>query len=104
MTVAQIHQPPLSSVQEGEDEEAAFGQFPRHLEFVKIIKDAQEKAQRTQERAYYEWRGYKSSVFATVPKFKITDLKDRLIQALKGVVNITEEEKLVNIFYKSGCE
>ena len=106
-TVAQIHEPPgpaQTSVQESSEEDddeeaAAFREFPMHLEFVKMIKDAQGKAEETQERAYYEWRGYKSSVFPTVPKFTLKDLKERLFQALKGVMNITEEEKRVNNLY-----
>lgn len=86
---------PLVSDEEEDDDATTFGHFPLHLEFIKMIKEAQEKAEKTQERAYYEWRGYKSSVFPSVPKFKKKQLKERLAQALRGISNITEEEKRV---------
>lgn len=72
-----------------------FGQFPTHIDFISIIKDAQDLADERQERVPYAWRGYKSCVFPGLPKFQIKDYKERLRLALKGVLNITLKERKV---------
>lgn len=75
----------------------AFGKFPQHIEFIRMIKDAQEMADEKQERVPYSWRGYKSCVFPNLGKFQLKDLRERIRLALKGIFNITLKERQVKL-------
>ena len=76
-----------------------FGEFPDHVDFVRMVQDAQVMAMETKKRVPYSWKGYKSCVFPNLSKFKLKDLEERLCLALKGVFSITAKEKQVISYY-----
>lgn len=84
----------MSTTDEPTDEDE-FGAFPTHLEFIQMLRQAQEQADESNKKVQYTWRGYKSSVFPRLPPFTTKVLWDRLKMALKGVFNITVEERKV---------
>lgn len=79
-----------------DSDEKEFGEFPSHVEFVRMIRDAQKKADDTNTKVPFSWRGYKSSVFPDLPPFSKKDLWNRLKMALKGVHHIDPRERKVN--------
>lgn len=81
------------SDESSDDDEKEFGKFKSHLEFVKMIRDAQTMANETKSKVPFTWRGYKSSVFPDLPPFTKKVLWDRLKNALKGVFDITVHER-----------
>lgn len=83
-----------------DEEKQFFGSFPKHLEFIQLIKECQDEADRKKERVPFKWRGYQSSVFPDLPKFTLDDLKKRLRMALTQILNITFKEKKVKFYLK----
>lgn len=81
-----------------DDIQEKFGDFPQHVEFVRMLQEKQCLADKKQEKVPYEWRGYKSSVFPNLPTFQLDQLNNRLIMALRGVFNISPNERKVFIF------
>lgn len=63
-----------------------------------MVQDAQCMANDKQEKFPFEWRGYKSSVFPNLPTFQVDQLRERLLMALKGVFNISSDERKVIFF------
>ena len=77
-----------------------FGGFDSHLDFIRILKETQKVAREKKTKATFQWRGYSSSVFPNIPEFTIPNLKDRLKMALRGVLNISNQEtKVIYIFF-----
>ena len=72
-----------------------FVEFPDHVDFVKIITNAQHEANNSGMKIPVEWRGYKSCVAPNLPEFGTRDLQVRLFNALKQISNLSEEEKKV---------
>lgn len=81
------------------DDEEAFGAFPEHLEFVKMMRSSQKMANHIKKKVPISWRGYSSSVFPNLPTFTTEELKDRLKKALTHVMDITSKEKQVILQY-----
>ena len=73
----------------------AFDKFPEHIDFVKLVTDAQRQADGSGEQATFEWRGYTANVAPNLPEFGTDELQQRLHQALKKIENLSEAEKLV---------
>lgn len=79
-----------------QDEDAEhFGGFPSHVEFVRMLREAQKLADETNDKVPINWRGYKSSVFPHLPRFTVKCLKERLKFALKGILDISAAETKV---------
>ena len=78
-----------------EEDEQLFGDSKSHLEFIKMLRATKKMADHTNSKVPLQWRGYKSSVFPSLPPFTVKDLKDRLKLALKGVFNMSGEERKV---------
>ena len=80
---------------DGVDDERIFGQFPMHVEFVKLIRAAKKKADDTKEKTPISWRGYHSSIYPNLPDFTEKDLWNKLAKALQGVFNMSAPERKV---------
>lgn len=72
-----------------------FGAVPEHVEFIKLIRAAKEKADETKNKVPVVWRGYKTSVLPELPPLTVKALRDRLIWALRGIYNIKTAEREV---------
>ena len=73
-----------------------FGTIPEHVEFIKMLREAKQQADESEEKVNVTWRGYKTSVLAGLPPFTVKALRDRLIWALRGIYNIRTSEREVN--------
>lgn len=81
-----------------------FGTFPEHVDFIKMICAAKKVADSTKDKVPLNWRGYKTSILPNLPPLTISDLKERLMFALRGVFNASGPEKEVNIFFVFFCD
>lgn len=82
---------------EEEEDIKNFGKFPVHIEFIKMLRSSQKMADHINKKVPLQWRGYKSSVFPNLPPFSVEDMRNRLLNALKGVSNITVPERQVRL-------
>ena len=65
-----------------------------HDVFIQMIINAKAMAEMDNSTIPIIWRGFKTSVSSKLPLNR-SNLKERLILALKSIKNITEEEKQV---------
>lgn len=84
-----------STIADENCDEDNFGRFENHVEFIKLIRDAKETADRTNSKVIVNWRGYKTSVLPGLPPLTVKALKDRLIWALRGVSDLKDCEREV---------
>lgn len=73
-----------------------FGTVSDHVNFIKMLREAKEKADETKNKVNINWRGYKTSVLPGLPPFTVKALRDRLIWALRGIYNLRSAEREVN--------
>ena len=69
--------------------------FPEHREFVKVCREAEEKAKRTGNKTHYWWRGYRGVVAAHLPPITVPGLEVRLMNALDKIPNKSVPEIMV---------
>lgn len=69
-------------------------QFSHHREFICAVREAERIANRSGEKGFYSWRGYRGFVGPNLPPITLAGLKMRLMNALLRV-QLSESEKLV---------
>ena len=73
----------------------SFVKFPDHIDFVKLVTDAQRQADQDGVAVAVEWRGYTTNITPNQPEFGTNTLKQELYNALKGVEKLSEAENSV---------
>ena len=89
-----------------EKDDIHFNWFPDHRSLLQKLQSAKNNANATSSRAYFEWRGIRDFVNPgkTISK---KNFLEHLVNALKAIPDITEEEKSVrkyNIKKISNCK
>lgn len=70
-------------------------EFPEHVEFVKLCRQAQEVAQSSGQVTNFWWRGYKGVVAPNLPPIDAKTMYCRLMNALHKVNIKTVAETMV---------
>lgn len=69
--------------------------FASHFEFLKMLIEAKAVADIENRNVPLQWRGYQTKVVPNHHPLKKETLRDRLLLALAGIANLTEEENTV---------
>ena len=81
---------------EEDDNDEMLSKIPEHLEFFKMLRNGQKMADHIKSKIPIVWRGYKTSVFPNMLTFTPADLNERLITALKNILDTSPDERKVN--------
>lgn len=74
-------------------------EYPDHVKFIQKLRSGQEKANATGKRSQICWRGHRTSLGPKNGQLEKSFLLKKLIQALKTIRTVKEEEKQVTLTF-----